>query len=108
MSYRAYSRAERKVQIVAAMAIMVQHGKSPDATMYQIAKKLDVRPSTHLLGILAEMVASGDLSVRYVQHRPNRTKGIYSLPEGSYSIPKTQQREIKLSRAGVTYERMLI
>ena len=108
MGYRAYSRAERKVQIVASLAIMVQHGKSPSATMYQIAKKIDVRPSGHLLKILAEMVASCDLSVAYKDHRPNSIKGIYELPEGSYTVPKTHRREIKLSRAGMTYERLLI
>jgi len=108
MSYRAYSRAERKVQIIASLAIMVQNGKTPVATMYQVAKKLDIRPSTHLLGILSEMVASGDLTVMYVEHRPNSLKGIYGLPEGSYTVPKTQRREIKLSRAGMTCERLLI
>jgi hypothetical protein len=108
MGYRAYSRVERKVQIVAVLANMVQHGKSPVATMYQIAKKLDIRPSTHLLGILAEMVATGDLAVEWAYHRPNRTKRLYALPDGSYSIPRSQRREIKLSRAGVTYERLLV
>jgi hypothetical protein len=108
MGYRAYSRAERKVQIVASLAINVQHGKSPVLTMYGIAKRLDIRPSTHLLKILAEMVNSGDLTVLYVEHRPNSIKGLYRLPEGSYTLPKTQRREIKLSRAGLTYERLLI
>lgn len=108
MGYRAYSRAERKVQIVATLAIMVQHGKSPTATMYQIAKRLDIRPSTHLLKILAEMVAAGDLAVAQAYHRPNRNKGLYTLPDGSYSLPRSHRREIKLSRAGVTYKRLLI
>lgn len=108
MGYRSYSRAERKVQIIASLAIMVQHGKPPVATMYQLAKKLDIRPSGHLLKILAEMVATGDLTVEMKDHRKNSIKGVYRLPEGSYTVPKTQRREIKLSRAGMTYERLLI
>jgi hypothetical protein len=108
MGYRAYSRAERKVQIVATLAIQLQHRKKPEMTMYEIAKSLDIRPSTHLIKILKEMVVSGELQVDTKQHRPQVMKWVFKLPEGTYSMPRTQTREIRLSRAGVTYERLLI
>jgi len=101
MGYRSYSREERKVQIIAALAIMVQHGKKPELTMYGIAKKLDMRPSTHLLRILREMVTDGLLNYHTEFHRPNMQKGVWELPLQSYRYPEKIERVIKIMRGGM-------
>lgn len=108
MTIRAYSRAARKAQIIATLAIRIQSGKTPEATMYTIARALDMRPSTHLMKILYEMLEDCEVECKISPHRKLFNKRVWSLPAGSYSIPKSLTREIKLSRAGVTYERILL
>jgi len=85
---RAYRREERERQVIQTLAIKAQHNDAPEATCYQIAKSLGMSRSSHLDAILKGMVSLGLLSVREVQHRPNKIKSIYSLPEGSYELPQ--------------------
>lgn len=69
---RAFRKHERKDQIESAVAagmIMSTRGLS----MRQIARKLDMRPSTHLMDILIEMASEGRLDYRVL---PYRSKGI--------------------------------
>jgi len=85
-----YSREERYIMIETVLSIMAQHGKKPEATAYEIAKKIDMYPGGSLYTILSEMVAAGRLTVRDVNHRPNVEKSLYALPEGTYTLPETE------------------
>lgn len=97
---RAYSRGERKEQIIATLAIKMQSGLGSGATMYQIAKSLDMRPSTHLQKILEEMWQDEVLTVKTVPHRPNRDKKLWILPKGTYQLPMVTVREIPITVNG--------
>jgi len=97
---RAYSRAERKNQIILTLAIRAEHGGKPQATMYQIAKSLDMRPSTHLQKILMEMLTEHLLTVETAPHRPNKDKRLWKLPNGQYQLPLAVVREIPITQNG--------
>lgn len=102
-----YTLEERKSMVEIALAVMVQHGLKPEATAYTIAKKLDMFPGKRVYDILKSMVEEERLQEREVMHRPNKTKKIYSLPEGSYAMPKAQNRTIKINGAEYTERRLL-
>jgi len=87
MRIKAYPRDERKSQIMAIMAIEVQHGRIPKLTMYQIAKRLDMSPSSHLMKILKEMDEERLLDSWWVEHRSNKLKMIFTLPPNTYELP---------------------
>ena len=100
MRIKAYNRDERKVQVLAALAIKAQHGQPPKMTMYQIAKTLDMSPSTHLLNILKEMQSAGLLTCERQEHRPGVERMVWWLPKGSYQLPMEIKREIPITRNG--------
>jgi len=108
MKIKAYSRAERKEQILNTLLIKVQHGKKPNATMYQIAKSLDMSPSNHLMKILKEMAKDGQLNWYTTDHRPGLKKYVFMLPRGSYTPPKKQDRVIKLAVNGEYQQGLLL
>lgn len=84
-----YSREEREVMIVSAFAVEIQHRRPNKMTAYQIAKKLGITASTHLNGILQQMVADGRLNAA-IEPNPGRwTTRFYDLPEGTYTPPKS-------------------
>lgn len=72
-------RAERKTSIVAAFLLHREKWGSTFMTQYDVAKKLGLTPSKHLMGILMEMVESGDLKVHEVEHRRGVNKRLFSL-----------------------------
>jgi len=100
MRIKAYSRTERKDQIKAVLAIRIQNGKSPQASMYDIAKSLDMSPSGHLMKILHEMCDSRELECMGRVHRPNMNKTMFALPFGSYELPKKAHRSIPVKVKG--------
>lgn len=102
---RRYTLEERCVMVETALAIMAQKGSKPEATAYTIAKRLDMSACKRVYDILSEMVAQGRLTTREVAHRPNVQKKLYALPEGSYKLPKVQNRVIKIN--GVEYQERL-
>lgn len=58
---RAYSREERKRLIIHHFAESVRVGENPVMTCAEIARKMDIRPSTKLRDILLEMVLDNTL-----------------------------------------------
>jgi len=102
MRIKAYRRDERKVQIMAALAIKAQHGQQPKMTMYQLAKRLDMSPSTHLLNILKEMQSVGLLTCEREEHRSGIERLVWWLPGGSYQLPMEAAREIPIKKNGIS------
>lgn len=103
---RRYTRDERYIQVETALAIKAQHGEKPEATAYEIARKISMYPGKNVYVILSEMVALGRLTVRDVVHRPNMEKSLYSLPEGSYELPKVKNRAIKINGIEIIQEEL--
>jgi hypothetical protein len=64
---RAYSRDERKRLIINVLATAMKVGEPFKLTCAEIAKSMDIVPSTKLRQILAEMVAAGTLRVERQQ-----------------------------------------
>jgi hypothetical protein len=64
---RAYSRDERKRLIIHVLAEAIRVGDSGVMTCAEIAKKMDIVPSTKLRAILMEMIEYGILSVEEQQ-----------------------------------------
>jgi len=60
---RAYSRDERKRMIIHVLAAAIRVGDSGVMTCAEIARKMDIVPSTKLRNILMEMIEYGVLSV---------------------------------------------
>lgn len=60
---RAYSRDERKRLIIHVLAEAIRNGESGVMTCAEIARQMDIVPSTKLRAMLVEMIASGILSV---------------------------------------------
>lgn len=58
-----YSRVERKEMVVLAFLVHLQHGNENMLTTRQIAKKLGITPSPHLIAILKEMEKEGEMAV---------------------------------------------
>lgn len=97
MKRKAYSRAERESMILDEFYKKVDKGQTPEFTVYQLAKMLDMTPSPHLRGLLWELVNEGALDSRTEHHRPNSQRTIFYLPLGQYSFPKQTERMIKLN-----------
>jgi hypothetical protein len=73
------SRVGRKQEIISIFGYWLREQKST-ATLYEIADAIQMRPSTHLRNILAEMCEANDLHSYLRRHRPNIEKRIYHLP----------------------------
>ena len=97
MKRKAYSRAERQSMILDEFYKKVDKGQTPEFTVYQLAKVLDMTPSPHLRKILWELVHEGSLDSRTEHHRPNAYRTVFFLPLGQYSFPKQTERMIKLN-----------
>lgn len=100
MRIKAYSRDERKAQVIALLAIEAQHGREPKMTMYRIAKGLDMSPSNHLTKILKEMVVSGVLDCSQVIHRPGVNKAVWGLKRGTWAYPQKMTRTVRIMQGG--------
>jgi len=64
MSLQNYSRGERYTQIMMTLLMRAKRGQGDEMTMYQVARALGMKPSTHVSKILAEMCARGKLTCR--------------------------------------------
>lgn len=65
---RAYRKHERKDQIEREVAASMLMSQKP-MSMRQIARRLDMRPSAHIMDILMEMATEGRLDYRVVNYR---------------------------------------
>lgn len=78
MRRKAYSRGERKEQIANVFIDAMQSGQPNRLTMYQVAKRMDLAPSTKLQEIMLEMVADGVLSF-IAENKGNSWRRVFSL-----------------------------
>ena len=68
-------RVERKDQLARLFSAMGEG----EVTVHDIARILDVAPSSYLRSILSDLVTDGMLVCRVVPHRKNVGKVLYSL-----------------------------
>ena len=92
MPRRAYSREERKEQVILVLSIRASKGLEPEGTAYTIAKLLDMTVQQRLYVILSEMVAEGRLTTRDERTPAGFERTFYRLPDGSYERPATQHQ----------------
>jgi len=97
MKRSSYSREERQQMILDKFYNLVNLGKKPELTSYRLAKLLDMTPSSHLKGILWDMVNIGLLESYAQHHKSNAEKTVFYLPESQYSFPKQYEREIVIN-----------
>jgi hypothetical protein len=97
MRRKSYSRAERHSMILDKFYSMIDAGKSPELTVYQLAKLMDMTPSPHLRGMLWDLVHEGTLGSRTEHHRKNASKTIFFVPAHLYSFPKRYERTVAIN-----------
>ena len=101
MKRKAFSRAERENMVITQIAIRIQNGGGNGMTTNQLAKALDVTPSTKFRNILLDMWRAGKLDARSIPHQGVTGKAyVWSLPEGSYTPPRAQKRDIAINAKG--------
>lgn len=71
-----YSRDERKRDVLFVLRRMSNSG---GLTVHQIAFWLQMSPSTHLRGIVAELVTEGLAYDVWQSHRPNVRRRVYQI-----------------------------
>lgn len=111
MRQRALSREERKLQILTAFTLDLQSGGEGEMTVYDIARALDLTPSTKLRRMVLELVGEGDLKRR---DEPIGGEGaiafrsVFSLPEqsGFRVSPQTAKRRTITLRSRQRTEQM--
>ena len=98
---RAYRRSARKQQVIKQLMIWRENGYATEATMYRLAKALNLTPQTTFTSILNEMVDEGALKVE-VREQPGRypTK-FYSLGDALIITGKVSRRHIAVKSRGV-------
>ena len=97
MKRKAFSRAERQSMILDKFYSLVDSGKPPELTIYQLAKLMDMTPSPHLRSIVWELVHEGTLDSRTERHRKNTSKTVFFIPPHLYSFPKRYERTIAIN-----------
>lgn len=98
---KAYRRSARKQQIIKQLQVWYQNDYAKEVTMNKLAKALDIEPSTHLVSILKEMVAEGDLEV-VEREQPGRwVTHFYLLASSRIITEKFSRRHISVKSRGV-------
>lgn len=88
---RSMSRAGRRNQILIAFAIQIKHGLGDEMSAYDIARKIDLRPtSPNFRDLLSGMVMDGLLKVRQIE---NSARAIKGKPTFMYSPTKQEKVE---------------
>lgn len=88
---RSMSRAGRRNQILIAFAIQIKHGLGDEMSAYDIARKIDLRPtSPNFRDLLSGMVMDGLLKVREIE---NSARSIGGKPTFMYSPTKQEKVE---------------
>lgn len=80
MKRKAYSRAERKAQILDCLYDRTYRLGKQWNTTAAIAKCMDLTPSPHLRAMCRELVDEGHLEMVITVHRSNVSKIEFSLP----------------------------
>jgi len=98
---RSMSRAGRRNQILMAFAIQVNRGLGNEMTAYEIARKIDLRPtSPNFRDLISQMVMDGVLKVRQIKKEGRGIKGnatfVYS--PGMEIVP--ERRTVKVRANG--------
>ena len=101
---RQYTRDERAVMIITAFASKLTAHGAVWMTCAEVAAQIGLVRSSHLDNILLDMVVDKRLDVRVVQ-RPGRWPGReYMLADGTYTLPK--KRNVDLKKNGVLVGQM--
>ena len=101
MKRKAFSRAERENMVIMQIAIRIQNGGGNGMTTNQLARALDITPSTKFRNILLDMWRVGKLDAKSIPHQGVTGKAyVWSLPEGAYTPPRAQKREIVINAKG--------
>jgi len=96
MRTKAFTRDERKNQIVLWFALRIQKGNEDYVSMNAIARALGMSPSSHLTKILFEMNDEGLIAIRGVS-RPGKWFGNeFMLMQGTYSKPSPRSIALKV------------
>lgn len=93
------SRAGRKEQVARALMSKSMEEKGAMGTMHWIAKRIGMKPSSHLMGILKEMYLDGDLALVPMKGRSGRWdgKGWRLVNQSKY----IQKRQIQIKAKGI-------
>lgn len=83
-----YSRGEREVMVITALAVHIQHGNDNRITAYKLARLIGMTPCPRFYDILRQMVVDGKLDTFSRPNRGKWTTWFYELPKGSYTPPK--------------------
>lgn len=97
MAEQALSRGDRKDSIALAFQVNILAGRPNYLTMYDVARKLKLAPSTKLQNIMLEMVQDGTLTFEIKYRADSRWKRIFSLSKTHSKFPKSEPRTIKLN-----------
>lgn len=101
MKRYAYSRAERKTQVIQTIATAIAHDKPNAMTTNALAKQLQITPSSKFRNILLEMWRDGQLEAISIPHQGVAGKAyVWSLPEGTYQRPVKKTRQIAVKVRG--------
>lgn len=91
---RHLSRGTRKKLIVAYIHRVTMDEFLYGVTSHDVAHEFGMAPSSHLNGILREMVNEGILHVRYEQYRSNVQRAIYTLTRSWIDSKEKMQSRI--------------
>lgn len=91
---------EREIQVINWFAIRLQHDNDEYATSYEIAKGLELSPSSKLRQILGNMVENGSLESTAIERSGRWTSRGYRLKSGTFKRPTKQMATIKLRANG--------
>jgi hypothetical protein len=93
------SRDFRKKQIIDVFRVQAKGGWPKWFTMYRIAKIIGMRPSTHLSGIIKEMVDEKTLKVKRTSNPGRWDSHFYALNSG-VAQGHMSERAIPIKAAG--------
>lgn len=92
--WKSLTKDERKIQIITWFAVRIQNNNKEYASSYEIARGLDMSPSSHLRAILEELVGEGRLQAQTLE-RQGRWQGRgYMLTDGTYQPPRKRSISI--------------
>lgn len=88
------SRAVQKSRIMKEFVRLKLEGKTPQYTVYGLAKQLGLERSPHLQELMLELCEEGQLEWFWRDHRPNRKKRVFVLASGWDNAPDIKLVEV--------------
>lgn len=104
MRKKALLPKEREIQVINWFAIRIQHDNEDIASLAEIARGLGMSPSSHLRGLLENMVVEEVLSAHELKRSGRWLGRGYMLREGTFKRPLKQT--IKLNFTSKGYKQM--